>query len=461
MRRLGTLGILAAVIAVLCACLAALRVPSGAAVPEAETQENAYRMLYTRMQQDLVAMTVTLASGEEYTVESSLAFDADGNLLGVYNSLGQPLTVKGREDFALDSTSYQMMLLTAVNLPVTASYSGLDAEACGLAVPAARIEIDYHTGETIVLRIGNPTASGYGCYVQMDGDEQVHIVPVDFYQVMTRPLAEHHRLPGAISMAASSAVQIAIVRPGKENFIAANYGSADRILPWQVDAPYIHAGSTERITVFAQSVADIHAESYVTTLRDAEELAQYGLDTPVRLLVAYSDGSIRDIHLGNDAGDGYVYVRMDSSADVYLVSNSQLPGVDDAAVDALLDRFIALISADDVISLTIRTEDAVWQLSGGVEGAYAINDRNVDAEVFSEAYKAVVGMQFDKTTDGNQNGDVLCEAVFLHTDGQTTRVTYRTYDHHYLLAETSGGGRFLVRQERLADMLTILKEAEQ
>ncbi len=459
MRRLTILGALAVLVVLLSAALAVLRdVP--AALPVPPQQQEAYRMLYTRPRQDFKQLTVTLASGESYTVLSDMGFDAQGNLLGVYNGLGQPVVVQGQEGFALDSTSYQMMLLAAMNLPVTASYPGLDLEACGLATPSARLEIHYHTGEKIVLNIGSTTASGQSCYVRMAGDEDIHLVPVDFRQVLTRPLTAHHRLPGSLNKAASAAVQIAIVRPDGENFIASNYGTSGRILPWQADKPYVHAGSTERITAFVEAVAAIRAEGYVETLGSAADMAQYGLDNPTRLLVAYSDGTIRDIHLGSDAGDGTVYARLDATADVYRVSTAHLPPADDAAVDALLDRFVALVSSNDVASVAIRAGEEAWLLAISPDG-YAINGRAADADVFSGAYRAVVGMQFDKTTKAAPAGEEICEVRFLHGDGTITRVVYHDYDHHYVQAETSGGGGFLLRRERLEDMLTTLKEAAQ
>lgn len=464
MRRLLTLCALALTAAALAVGLTFLRAaeePLPAADPA--VQESAYRMLYTRSQQDFASLTVTLASGESYTVESSLGFDAQGNLLGVYNSLGQPVTVAGQEDFALDSTSYQMMLLTAVNLPVTASYPGLDAEACGLSNPAARIEIAYHQSEPIFLTVGKPTASGYSCYVQMAGDESVHLVPVDFYQVMTQPLKAHHRLPGAISNAASTAVQIAVVRPDADNFIAANYGSEGRILPWQVDKPYTHAGSTERILAFVETVSAIHADAYEATVATTAELAAYGLDAPVRLLVAFSDGTIRDIHLGNDVGDGTVYARLDSSGDIYRVSASQLPALDASGTDALLDRFMALIATTQTDSVAVLCGEEAWLLSTGTDAegsaAYAINGEAVSGKVFAPAYTAIVGMQFDKTAEAAASGEPICEVCFLLTDGTTTRIAYYDHDHHYVQAETSGGGHFLLRRDRLEAMLAALREA--
>ena len=113
MRRLTILGILALLVCALAAGLMMIRMERSAPETVPAAPETAYRMLYTRSQQDFAAMTVTLASGEAYTVDSSLGFDEHGNLLGVYNSLGQPVTVVGQTDFALDSISYQMMLLTA------------------------------------------------------------------------------------------------------------------------------------------------------------------------------------------------------------------------------------------------------------------------------------------------------------------------------------------------------------
>ena len=461
MRRLTILASLALLVCALICALLSLQSAQPEILPPA-AQEASYRMLYSRMQQDFASMTVTLADGASYTVTSSLAFDGSGNLLGVYNSLGQPVTVEGQMDFALDRTSYQMMLLTAENLPVTASYPGLDPAACGLTDPAARIEIAYHTGAPVVLTVGRPTASGYSCYVQLAGDSAVHLAPIDFYQVMTRPLKEHHRLPGALAKSASAAVQIAVVRPGEGNFIATNYAGADRVLPWMVEQPYVHAGSTERIEDFVQAVSAISAAGYEGTVSSAEELAAYGLDRPTRLLAAFGDGTIRDIHLGADAGEGTVYARMDTSGDVYRVQASQLPPLNQAGVDALLDRFVALISTSEVSAVAIEADEGAWLLEiigDGDESGYRINGQSVPGNAFSQVYTAIVGVQFDKTAAAQPAGDKLCEVRFRHADGSISAVSYYAYDQHYVQAETTGGGQFLLRRERLEHMLTTLQEA--
>jgi len=463
MRRILVLLACTLVIGALCLALAALQ-PEEAAAPIPTPQAQSYRMLYTRDQADFASMTVTLASGESYTVDSSLAYDDQGNYIGVYNSLGQPVTVRGQENFALDSTSFQMMLLTAVNLPVTASYPGLDESACGLDSPAARLEIAYRNGDTITLDIGKAAASGYSCYVKMAGDDNIHLVPLDFRDVMTHPLKEHHRLVGALNAMPSQAVQIAVVQPDGTAFIATNYTDEGRILTWQVEKPYLHAGSKERIEAFVKEVCAIHAAGYEASASTLEELAPYGLDTPLRLLVALGDGTIRDIHLGLDAGNGQVYARLDATGDIYRIRSADLPALVQTGTDELLDRFVALVASKDVHTATVSLDGADYVLTqirdeAGAVVAQSINGTSSSLELFSGCYEAIVGIQFDKVAPAAPVGKVIAQVRFDLLDGSTQAIAYHDYDANYVQAVTGTGGSFLLRRERFDTMLTTLKEA--
>lgn len=463
MRRWLTLGLCALLIGALSLALCALQ-PRESAAPAASPQVQNYRMLYTRSQADFASMTVTLASGESYTVDADMGFDEQGNLLGVYNMLGQPVVVRGQEDFALDTISFQMMMLTATNLPVTASYPGLDEGACGLDSPLARIDITYRTGAPISLSIGNTAASGYSCYVKMAGDDSIHLVPADFHEVMSRPLRAHHQLIPAVNAPASQAMQIAVVQPDGTTFIATNYTNEGRILTWQVEKPYLHAGSKERIEAFAAQVLALSASGYEATVSTQEELAAYGLAQPTRLLVSLSSGIIRDIHLGHDAGNGEVYARMDASGDIYRIRSSTLPALVHTGTDELLDRFVALVAAVDMQSTTVYLADTGYVLTqtkdenGEVTGQ-TINDVPVESSLFSDCYAAIVGMQFDKVAPGEPTGELIAGVRFDMADGSALTIAYYDHDEHYVQAVTSLGGSFLLRRERLDHMLTTLKEA--
>ena len=117
MRRAVVLGLMAVIVAALLLGVSVLRgngtAPSAPSQPEA-TAGPAFELIYERPLSQLLDIEVTLSGGETYKVNPCMAFDESGRMLGVYSSLGQPLTVEGREDFALDPTAYQMLLLLII-----------------------------------------------------------------------------------------------------------------------------------------------------------------------------------------------------------------------------------------------------------------------------------------------------------------------------------------------------------
>ena len=436
--------------------------PQAAPVP---TASPAYAMLYERDVTAFETLTVSLPE-ETYTVRSSMAYDENGRLLGVYNSLGQPVTVEGREDFALDATAFQMMLLCAQHLPYVARYDALDPDACGLTSPSARITVTYAQGDRIELALGALTASGESCYVRLEGDEGFYLVPADFYEVMTRPLNRQHRLPGALTLDVSAAAQAAIVRDG-ETIIATRLSSGESVMQWHIDRPVSHDGSTAQIEALISGIAALHADAYAATVQDAEELAAYGLDRPVRLIVSFADGTIRDIRLGADAGEGAVYARMDATGDVYLLSRRQLSFFDSATLDNLMDRFVLLVPSNKLSHVSIETpqHEIIMTLdwndpAAALASRYHMGTQEISQEVFSALYSGLIGLQFDQTAPEEAAvGDELACITYHLRDGGASTVRYFDYDRYYALARVNGEGRYLVRRERVIQALDALWEA--
>lgn len=466
MRRAGILLTLLLTAAGLCGLWQALlQTEPPAAAPDADLPANAYRMLYERPLNTFEQMQVALADGEGYSVSSCMVYDANGHLLGVTSQLGQPLLVDGRGDFALDSAAWQMMLVAAQNLPVTASYDALDLDACGLSSPKARIEISYADGERIRLAIGNKTASGASCYVQMEGDGQVHLAPSDFFDVMTRPLKAHHALPGALNASVDNAGQAAVAGLETGSIIVTLNPQDGQLLPWTVESPIRHSASTERVEALIEGICAIRAEEYVATVYDVNGLAAYGLDTPVRLIASFYDGVIRDIHVGRDAGNGRVYVRMDSTGDIYLASREQLAFAEQASLDGLLDRFAALVPIQqlerveiDLDGQTVRMEQLWQEGDKAVASGYVIDGENVTQQEFSAVYAQIIGLQFDKTADDViQTGAERARIRFVMRDGTKQEIRIFQSSEHYDLIATDGGGRFLIRCERVNGMIRAIK----
>lgn len=159
----------------------------------------------------------------------------------------------------------------------------------------------------------------------------VYLVPYDFHETMVQPLNALHTLPSAIDESASAAVQIALTGTDDGQLIFTK--SSGKLMAWSSTSPITHTGSTERIEAFITGLCAVSADEYVTTVADAAGLAVYGLDAPCRLIAAFQDGTIRDIHLGSDAGDGMVYARMDRTGDIYRIRRTQLTFAENARAE--------------------------------------------------------------------------------------------------------------------------------
>lgn len=468
MRRAGVLGLMTAVVLLLLLVVIGLRAdkaaPSVPKMPEA-TDGPGYEMMYQRSLALLKDIEVTLADGEGYRVNACMAFDEADRMLGVYSSLGQPLVVAGREDFALDAAAYQMLLLAAQGLPATAHYPALDQSACGLAQPSARLLIRYTDGSEIGLRIGRKTASGFSCYAAMDGDAETYLVPYDFYDVVTRPLNAQHRLPAAAAYTSADAVQLAVDGTSQGRIIVTRQENNGRVLHWQVTSPVLHDASDKAVAQYLEGLCAVHAEAYAGTAYDASDLAGYGLDKPVRYVAAFSDGAIRDLQVGRDAGDGRVYVRMDSTGDVYEISRTQLAFAQDAGLDMIMDRFVDLVPLNTVRAVSVHVGEASWQLAQAWSGeaaaaeAWSINGEMVDQHRFSEVYAALVGLQFDKTADAAVGAaEPIMTITYVLRSGQSRQLVFRRYDMFYDEVTTAGGASLLVRHSKLESILQALEE---
>ena len=146
-------------------------------LPAEEESAASYFLLYQDALSSLKSITVLPKGYESYTVVSDMAFDTNGNLLGVYNALSQPFLVESNELFTLNSDAWQMLIIAAQYIPATACYPALDRDACGLTDPDAVITLLHTDGTSRTLRIGHKTSDGASCYFALDGDDNVYLVP--------------------------------------------------------------------------------------------------------------------------------------------------------------------------------------------------------------------------------------------------------------------------------------------
>lgn len=200
-------------------------------------------------------------------------------------------------------------------------------------------------------------------------------------------------------------------------------------------------------------------------MADAAGLAVYGLDAPRRLIAAFQDGTIRDIHLGSDAGDGMVYARMDRTGDIYRIRRTQLTFAESAGLNTLLDRFVSPVVVATLSQVRVTTVDGETTLRIEYENGddnigqrWFWDENAVTRDEFTDAYLSIIALQFDQTAPQEAAGtSLLADVTFTLRDGSTSTVRYEACDAFYALATTDGGGRFLVRLTDVENMLTVLK----
>lgn len=463
MNRGKQLLILLTAVIVLGGALLALQVPdpdTGALMPKTDqTDQTDWWLRYERTLSDFRSITVTLPSGS-YVLISDLAFDAGGNIAGVFNTLGQPVLLKDNESFRLRSDCFQTVMVLAANLPVTAAYEGLDIRSCGLDSPKSVLELEYENEETVRISIGNKTPSGDGCYICLDSDDKVYVAPADLYDVMCRELKEQHYLPAASAKSFSDVCQVALVKDGVQ-WIAQQTENNNSTNLWALSSPVKREADTSGIRNMTEGLLALKADYYETTEVAADLLAQYGLDHPIRLVAVFADGEIRDIRIGADTGNGYVYATMDHSGDIWLIAREQLDFLETVTPEDLLDPFVALINYRYVQKLDIRDRHGSITLEpsdkGTEETEWTMNGIRMDHQVFSTLYSAAVGILWDKTALNESGGqEELLTLSYRMKDETNAEIRYTMYDEFYVLAETENGN-FLVRKDRLDPLLEMLK----
>lgn len=410
---------------------------------------------YERELKDFRSATVILPSGQ-YVLDSDLAFDENGGMVGVYNRLGQPVLLRDDGNFRLRTDCYQTVMVLASHLPVTAEYDGLDRRSCGLDSPNAVVELVYETEAPVRLSIGNRTPAGDGCYVSLADGGKTYVAPADLYDVMCRDLKEQHALPAPSVKSTDEILQIALVTDG-ERWIANRVDHENTMNAWVFTSPIRREANTAGILRLAEGLLALKADRYETTVESADELTLYGLDQPTRLVAAFSDGEILDIRIGADAGNGYVYAGMDQTGDVWLIGRDQLDFMETVTPDHLLDPFVALVNYRQVERLEIRDDNGTVTLEpvktdGEIIGWNA-NGIPLDDTCFSTLYTAAVGILWDRTALTEQAGtEELLTLAYRMTDGTTVGIRYTEYDKYYAMAETDNG-HFLTRRNRLDPLL--------
>jgi len=170
-------------------------------------------------------------------------------------------------------------------------------------------------------------------------------------------------------------------------------------------------------------------------------------------------------HFGTVEDGGNVYVKMDGREDVFTLESSVLAYIKGQSPFGMILKFAHLVMLDDIDSVTLAGGGETYQLtierSGGAK-TFAINDKTLDEETFTELYKAMVGIEVTGEVVGEANGEMQYTMTFHYADGRTETYTYAAYDERNLrLVKADGSAYFTVLKRNVQNVMDQLKQEAQ
>ena len=414
----------------------------------------------------------TLCDREAESLRDVVIQSGDNTLTLKYSDTGY--SVEGYEDVKLNMSNTASLASIFIGL-----YSDNRIEAAenepekyGLNTPLAVGTATYDDGSTVTLKLGSLTADKEYYYMQSSDVEGVYLVDAVVGARMQYTI--NNLVDKDIAAIKPDYVTyIEVLRNNESELLLyydeeksnantnlAQYGLAtltmERPLEGASVYPYNLEGSLLRTcsSIILGDVVEAKPTDY----------AQYGLDVP-RLTVRLMDDSGKlEIKVGNDAGDGKVYVMVDDSISVFTMDASLIEPFDKYTITDFIEKFVALYPRSEVSGAVMESEFGTFSLEFREEGdnkittdengavqdnrLAVINGKTVEDEGFADFYELLVGLSFDQITDHTQkSGEAAATLTYTLLDGSTDTIEFYPFNDTFYAVGKDGKYDMLVSRQ--------------
>jgi Domain of unknown function (DUF4340) len=236
--------------------------------------------------------------------------------------------------------------------------------AFGLEQPALTLEIRLENGKQHSVRLGNVDFSGQAVYAQLDGSNDVVLLPAELRSRADKPL-EALRDRSVLGFSTWDVDAFELKDPSGDFRLVkqGNDWKMQKPQPLTADAAAVSALLSQ---VSAGRIAKVASET-------ASYLGRYGLDAPaLSFEIQLAQGGRRALLLGKKSGDEY-YARDTSRAMVFLVSASLYQKLDATLFD-LRDKKIFHEASDRFSRIAIRNRNGRIVLAVERNGAWRVRE---------------------------------------------------------------------------------------
>lgn len=300
-----------------------------------------------------------------------------------------------------------------------------DFNQYGLKEPVCTMQLS--TEETqVTIQLGNFSKLDEQRYVSI-GDGNVYLVrndPVDFLETELSAMILHDSLPTL-----TTATEISVTGSTTSHILyttdsTASYSEED-VYFMELDGQS-YPLDTNSVTSYLSTLSKLTLQNYVTYAATAEELADYGLDTPAySITVSYPSAQEEDaaqpktftLHLGRNvkeaaaaaeaeaAGEEAIpsvtsYVRLNDSPKIYQISDTSFLALTCVAYNDLRHHEVFWGDFDTITTLDITLEDMTHVISSQVSEEdgqtllWIYQNEEIDLSGFQTALNSIVADSF-------------------------------------------------------------------
>ncbi len=312
----------------------------------------------------------------------------------------------------------------------------------GLDRPLAMINISYgEEGKSFV--IGNKTHIGDMYYFQIMDDEDVYAISTDKVNALTKTLADY-RDKAIITMTPDNIREV-VVKNGNDKTVYVKDGEN-----WTITQPTGIKADSKKIEENIVSPL-----SYLTVLEfvAGDDYTGHGIATEEKVVyVEDNEGNSERIVIGNRRDNGEYYIKTSSSPEIYKVEGSSLEFVELSVFD-FADTSVFDISVDDLASASIKTQDAVYNLSVA-NGVYKVNDIEILKDKFTAMYENISSLTADSYYSGWVGGNAEITIDYTLNDGNSGKVEFISADDATYAVRLNGKAEYKLAKEKVSKVVT-------
>jgi len=408
--------------------------------------------IVSRTRDEVDRVTVQPADGDAYTVVQHA--DAES---GTYS-----YTMEGLPNFNLNQSEADKLIGYAANLTALRQIEEnvTDFAAYGLDEPQATITMQYTDGTKAVWLMGDNAPTGTAHYMCRQDTRTVFLVYATACDVFGKHINDLYVLKMPVLFDDTTVVEnLLIEQKGKPTIELVQSTTMDNTFSMsniKLVQPIEYDAQSERGAKFLDESTYVHIAGYAG---EKINLPEAGLDDPrARIRITDTKGNVLNYIVGNHASESQVYVQIDDTDTVYLADTSRLAFLDNANVGYLVDQFTNLVNIEMIEAVTVSAGEQSDTISiQRNEGAatYFFEGVETSEKEFKDVYMEIIGLMINKLSDDYYlEGDVVAKITYkLNVEPYEFTVEYLAYDNDYYAVRRSGVTLFLIKQDRVHNMI--------